>query len=698
MTDNILEPVKALSIEERMSRVHAAWYAMNHEGEENYEAPDCWITDIYEDYVIVRENALFYRVLYTIDEASVTFAGRDMWQLVEKEWQDVMMPNEPEITYGGEVKALGNGLTELCVVRFSDPSDVDLVKEYFDATTDFDIEEGDKLSVYYQHGMDATLKNKRFGREPVYFKDGGIFLQHQLDLRDEYEAAIYRMVEMGKMGGSSGPAQHLVRKEKKGDAVHITHWPLKEISYTPTPMDPHNSVMPLKALPETNLKQLLDIPDVQDGTVSPEANLPEAANAAADAVSEVKHTLVVIHSETENKEGDTMAEQVTPVQDDEKYLALENNVKSLSDQIAQLIQNMQDVPAVKNSGYFTQDGGKADARIKSFGDFLIAVTRGDETRLKSVYGSVKTLSEDSGVAGGYAVPTDYSTQLLNAIRQASAVMSLVNPTPVSTRSGEWPVLDYTTAPTAGVGDTAMGANATFSKRAELGTFANTEPKFAMLKWQVNSIGAVVPVSNELIADSAVSIDALLTNLAATLFAAKREYGVLNGNGVGEPLGILNASDSVSVSAASGNTFAYVDASNMIAKFKGMGGRAAWVMHPSTVPDIARFEVGTGGAVWVNNMSQGFLNMPLLGYPVILSEHLPQADSSGHVVLADFGQYLFLERGGFTVGFSPHRYFEDGKSAWRFESRYDGRPGFKGPITLGGPGSAYTMSPFVYFAD
>lgn len=695
MTDTVLEPVKALSIEERAQLIYHAFGEMTEAAanSENY----CWVVDIYDDYLIAREDAVFVRVGYTVENGTVAFEPRENWTAVEKEWLDIPEADEPVITYGGEVKALGNGLTEICLARFSDPTDVDLVKDYFDATTDLDLEEGDKVTVYYQHGMDATLKNKKLGRNPVYFKDGGVFLQNQLNLRDEYEAAIYKLTLMGKMGASAGAAGHLVRREKKGDVFHLTHFPIKEVSYTPTPMDPRNSIMPLKALPETDLKRLLDIPDVQDSTVSPEANPPEAAPAAVDAVSEVKHTLVVIHSETEHKEGDTMAEQVTPVQD-EKYLALENNVKSLSDQIAQLIQNIQDVPAVKNSGYFTQDGGKADARIRSFGDFLIAVTRDDEVRLKSVYQSVKALNEDSGVAGGYSVPADYSTQLLNAIRQASAVMSLVNPTPVSTRSGEWPVLDYTTAPTAGVGDTAMGASATFAKRAELGTFANTEPKFAMLKWQVNSIGAVVPVSNELIADSAVSIDALLTNLASTLFAAKREYGVLNGNGVGEPLGILQASDSVSVSAASGNTFAYVDASNMIAKFKGMGGRAAWVMHPSTVPDIARFEVGTGGAVWVNNMSQGFLNMPLLGYPVILSEHLPQADSSGHVVLADFSQYLFLERGGFTVDFSPHRYFEDGKSAWRFESRYDGRPGFKGPITLGGPGSAYTMSPFVYFAD
>ena len=110
--------------------------------------------------------------------------------------------------FGGEVKALGNGKVAGYLVRFGGPTDTDLEGEFFDARTDFGIESGAKLGVFYNHGLDSVLKTRRIGRGTVETQDAGLWIEAQLDLRDEYEQAIYALAEKGKLGWSSGAAGH----------------------------------------------------------------------------------------------------------------------------------------------------------------------------------------------------------------------------------------------------------------------------------------------------------------------------------------------------------------------------------------------------------------------------------------------------------------------------------------------------------
>ena len=69
---------------------------------------------------------------------------------------------EDELIYfGTEVKALGNGKVGGYLVRYSIPTDPDLTGDFFTKSTDFGIEDGSRLPVFYQHGMDGVLKNRK---------------------------------------------------------------------------------------------------------------------------------------------------------------------------------------------------------------------------------------------------------------------------------------------------------------------------------------------------------------------------------------------------------------------------------------------------------------------------------------------------------------------------------------------------------
>ena len=90
---------------------------------------------------------------------------------------------------GDAVKALGNGRVGGYLARFTKSGDYDLTGDRFDAATDFG--DADKLPVLFNHGMDRTLGRKRIGKSELRRDDVGLWVEAQLQQRDEYERAIF---------------------------------------------------------------------------------------------------------------------------------------------------------------------------------------------------------------------------------------------------------------------------------------------------------------------------------------------------------------------------------------------------------------------------------------------------------------------------------------------------------------------------
>ncbi len=119
----------------------------------------------------------------------------------------------------------------------------DLEGEYFDAQTDFTspIYDGKAVigdfPVLYHHGLDDTLKKSVIGRVlSITDTPKGKWFRMQLDKAHEYYRYLMGLAEMGALTLSSGADAKLgVVKAADG---HIVKWPLKEISITPSAMNP----------------------------------------------------------------------------------------------------------------------------------------------------------------------------------------------------------------------------------------------------------------------------------------------------------------------------------------------------------------------------------------------------------------------------------------------------------------------------
>ncbi len=161
---------------------------------------------------------------------------------------------------------------------FTGKDSPDLEQDFFTKDTDFWLNDGEgQTSVLYAHGTDPVLGTKRITTEPakLVVKDAGVWMETQLQKRNQYEEYVQKLAKEGKLGLSSGTASHLVEREEvesKGNksVSYIKQWPLGlDGTLTPTPAEPRLKVVPLKQVSNPTLKEIAK--DILKGEEASEA-------------------------------------------------------------------------------------------------------------------------------------------------------------------------------------------------------------------------------------------------------------------------------------------------------------------------------------------------------------------------------------------------------------------------------------------
>lgn len=548
---------------------------------------------------------------------------------------------------------------------------IDLHGEKFTKETNFFIEGINSVPVLWSHNL-KEIKGILGKATISQIDDVGVLFDIIIDRSNRYMQLVKKLVETGRVGLSTGALPQTA--EKEGNV--IKSWQIGEISLTETPAE-------FLTLSLEEVKHFADMLNEVSSESSDESYKLEELNQTEKAEIEFENIEIIGEQKMENIE--------TPQVEN----AYEKTMKALEEKLEKVMGILESTPAGK-AGYVTSDGGKADPTIKSFGDYLLAIRRGDEVRLKNIYGAMKDLGESPGTAGGYLVPTEYGSQLIQAAAFNNPIYSKVNKVPVARESGTYPALDQYFTPTAGAGNTAYAAGVAPSFTAAGAEFSETQPTFSTLQWRLNKMGGVTEVENELIEDSPFAIEALLRGLFQVAISARNERNILRGTGVGEPLGILNSPVAVGISDNTTGKFKWEDVGAMYARFKGMGGSPVWIVHPSVWPQIMTMN-NSSVVVQQSNLGGAPSNM-INGFEVVTSEHVPQLGNNGAVILADLSAYVMFEKAGLSISYSEHVGFKRDVGVWKFRIRNDGKPWLQAPITLADPQGSYTVSPFIYIVN
>jgi len=182
---------------------------------------------------------------------------------------------------GGQAKAMDDGRVGGYLIRFTKAGDTDIDGDFFTEDTDYGTRK--TTTVLYHHGQDQTLGRRVLDAEAeMKMDDTGVWVEAQLDRRDQYEEAIYQMAKAGKLGWSSGTASHLVERERAAKGgYHVKSWHLGvDASLTPTPSEPRNEAVPVKSLKSTDLSntdiaQQAEAQAAEAGTPSESDSFPQ---------------------------------------------------------------------------------------------------------------------------------------------------------------------------------------------------------------------------------------------------------------------------------------------------------------------------------------------------------------------------------------------------------------------------------------
>ena len=532
------------------------------------------------------------------------------------------------------VKALGDGKIGGFGIRYTDAKHKDLQGDYFTPDSNLWLEHYPEVPLLYQHGMDDTLDTRVIGKAVAQPKDEGVWYEAQLNLRDEYENLIYELAKAGKLGYSSGSISHLVRREPDGK---LAQWPVVEMTLTPNPAaGPH----------------LTSVGAVRSAfkSIGLEITLPGGEQMGKEATKE-QETVTRVATETAPETKAAPAIDMEAI----KAMVAEQVQSTVGDAVAKAIEpHLKPRPkaAPFTGGVKTDDdSSKPLVARKAYKD-----TFGLYLRRKADDTALKALGESTDSAGGYLVPEDFRAELVKGLLDFAVIRPLARKW--QTSSDTFPLPTLATRPTAAI----TGENSAYNESdPSFGTVTLTPFKYTLL----------TKVSEEVLNDSAINLQALLAELFGEAFADAQEAHFATGTGSGQPQGAVTGAG-VGVTAASATA---ITADELIDLYHSLGARyrsrAVFIANDTTIAAIRKLKDSNG-----NYLLRRLGDTPtdtLLGRPIYAQNDMDAiATGKKTILFGDFRYYSIVDNVSISIRRLNERFADTGQVGFIANMRTDAK--------------------------
>ena len=268
------------------------------------------------------------------------------------------------------------------------------------------------------------------------------------------------------------------------------------------------------------------------------------------------------------------------------------------------------------------------------------------------------LVEGTDSAGGYLVPAEWDTRLIEALEHENVVRKLGT---VITTSGERKINVAASKPAA-------------SWVEEGGELVFSDASFDQVILDAYKLSVATKVSEELLADNQYDLEGFLIRAFGQAIANAEEEAFITGDGNSKPTGLLHPTKGGQIGiVTAGNNIAADEVLDLIYKLKRpYRAKAAFITADSTLAQIRKLKDGTGQYIWQPALTAGEPDR-LLGYPVYTSAFVP-AVAAGQPVMAfgDFSYYNIGDRGTRSFAALHELYAGVGQVAFVAKERVDGK--------------------------
>lgn len=323
----------------------------------------------------------------------------------------------------------------------------------------------------------------------------------------------------------------------------------------------------------------------------------------------------------------------------------------------------------------------------------LATTRGSEESYKALK-ATGYLEEGQGSMGGFLVPEEASTRIYNValeesvVRPQAKVIRMQNDAITVSR-----IVDSTHASTVLGGISA-------SWTAEGASLSEKNPSFGQMTLNARKLPGFCYTSEEWLDDSIVSAEDFLIQAFGEAIAFYADDSYINGSGVNEPAGVVEAACRISVTKETGQTADTVIAPNIRKMDARLDPRsqndAQWLINQEVKEQLYPLLEADGSASAIQP-EQGTDGLYLLGHRIRVTEKCPKVGDHGDIILADFRRYAIGDR-GLVIKSSKYLKFDSDNITWRFVYRGDGQPIPANTLIPKNATSSTTVSPFVTLAE
>lgn len=331
----------------------------------------------------------------------------------------------------------------------------------------------------------------------------------------------------------------------------------------------------------------------------------------------------------------------------------------------------------KSLGHFMHEVRKSQPYKPSE---YIAKAFGSEYVTKAATGMGELVGSD----GGFLVPPTFSNAIFARVYDENNLLNKTDKYPVSGNTMTFP----RSAESSRADGSRWGGVQSFWVQ-EGSTITPSAPTFGQLKLNLHKLATLVRLTSELKTDAGGALDSYLSKVFSSEIAFETGKAIYRGNGVGRPLGMINAACAVTVSKESGQGAATILPQNIVKMWArrfslGPTGSYMWLKNQDVDPQLHLMTLGIGTAGIATYMPPGGLSgapyATLMGAPVMDIEWASTLGTVGDIALVDPSQYVTISQGGPQTMSSLHVYFTTDEEAVRTTWRIDGQPWWASALT------------------
>jgi len=308
----------------------------------------------------------------------------------------------------------------------------------------------------------------------------------------------------------------------------------------------------------------------------------------------------------------------------------------------------------------------------------------------------KTMTEGTDSAGGFVVPT----QFVMEVQELGLEQSIIRSNGATIFQMERDLLNIPRINESSHASSLMGGVVAYWTE-EAGTKTSSEPKWGNCTLRAHELAGYTRASNALIADSGIALETYLKKAFGAAWSYYEDDAFINGTGVGQPLGILNAPCLITVTRQHTSSLYFDDLVNLYTRvLPESRNRAVWLLNHEVLAPL--IEAGAGNAAQASGHQLVFISrdqgaveaLPktIFGRPYILTEKMGALGDAGDIGLFDLSYYFIGDRAKLTIDTSAHVGFTTNTTYWRFTLRVDGQPWLSSALTP--KNGTNTLSPFV----